>query len=82
MANGQYTPTQSKIMSLLEDLNPHTSDEVFQCLYDDMGAKSNISYHLTKLREILRPKGKSISCERVDGRTFYRLTRLMAPYNS
>ncbi len=69
----RFTPIQRAMLDVLADGHPHTREELHACLYDDMGAMSNIRAHLTNLRKKLRPAGRDVACERVNGIVRYRL---------
>lgn len=72
----EFTTTQQKMLSVLVDGCLHTQEELHACLYDDMGALSNIRAHLSNLRKKLRPTGRDVACERVNGVVRYRLLSL------
>lgn len=79
--NGQFTPTQQRIMNVLNDGLTHPKSELMACLDDEMSDKSNLSVHLTYLRRKLRKKGLEIVSSKHGGNTTYRLVRtLTSPY--
>lgn len=58
-----FTPTESRLLAVLADGQPHSRRELHACLPDDLGALSNIQPHLTVLRRRLRLRGEDIVCE-------------------
>lgn len=76
--NGEYTPTEQKIMDLLSDGQAHSRREIHACLPDDLGLLSNIKPHIGNLRKKL-PKDQAILCEIGRNRKiFYRLVSLLS----
>jgi DNA-binding CsgD family transcriptional regulator len=71
-----YTPTQRKILAVLSDGRPHSREELFACLPDDLGSVSNVRAHLSILRRKLR--GRLIVCELHGRAAFYRLAEASA----
>lgn len=78
----QLTPTHKRMLALLSDGSRHSSKELHGCLSDELGPVRNILHHISTLRDVLRPKGQDILCER-DGKdkdkTYYRHIRVIAP---
>ena len=72
------TRTQAKIMNLLADGLPHTREEVFACLVDELTALTTISTHIYNLRLKLRHRGHDIIARKVNGRWSYQQVRLIA----
>jgi len=72
--NNGFTPTEQRIMRVLGDMMEHTYEEIRQCLFDDMGERGNVYFHITQLRAKLRPKGQDILNRRDVG---YRWVRLL-----
>jgi hypothetical protein len=67
------------MLTILEDGNPHQSqdfDHLFSC-YTSSSVSEKLHANVWRLRRLLRPNGRDVSTERVDGRTFYRLVRLI-----
>lgn len=76
----KFTPTQRRMLTILADGKAHTRQELFACLSDDMADLSAIKWHLSKLREKLRPMGQDVICE-INMGIKYRHVRLLAsPY--
>jgi hypothetical protein len=75
-----YTRTQQRILATLSDGLPHTAEELRPCLYDDMGGKDGVAFHISKLRKIMKESnvGETIVCELSYRRTFYRHVRLIS----
>lgn len=83
MSEVHYTPTEKKILKVLEDGYPHTRKEIHACLWDEMGALSNIRVRICYLRKKLRPQGFDILCEITKTKAIcYRQVRLIgSAYN-
>lgn len=75
----ELPPTQRKMLKMLGDGMPHTIEELFTCLFDEMGKKRTVSVHLVALRKLLRPKGMDILVQFVNRKMHYRQVRLMRP---
>lgn len=72
----KFTPTQRRILALLSDNRPHTPEELHRLLPDELGVVTNVRAHLTELRKKLREDGEDVSCDRVNGVSYYRRVRL------
>ncbi len=55
-----FTPTERKILELMSDFRPHSKKKLHECLVDDMGAHSNVAFHLTNLNNKLAQLGEEI----------------------
>lgn len=75
-ANG-FTPTEERIFDLLSDGHPHSRDELFKCLTDDLADTSAIRPHLTRLRGKINPKGFDILYVPRHHKTFWQLVHLV-----
>jgi DNA-binding response OmpR family regulator len=74
-----FTPTEQKIIDLLNDGQRHLMAEMKLCLWD--GDETAVYTHVGNLRRKLRPKGLDIVCEQ-NPKTTYRLMRqLLSPYD-
>lgn len=71
-------PVQQCMLDILSDGQYHTARELHACLYDSLSPVRNIRYHLTLIRRALRPRGRGIICERLNGQTRYRLVSFAA----
>ena len=83
MATSQrYTPTETRILSLLSDGQGHTKQEIFdECIEDDLARLSAINPHIMNLRRKLQDQGQTIALERNNDVGRYRIVRLLAnPY--
>lgn len=77
----RFTPTESRLLSLLSDGLPHSKKELHACLYDSLGILNNIQAHISHLRSKIRPKGEDIVCEYAKRQIWYRHVRLLRnPY--
>lgn len=80
MANGNGT-VKSRMLTLLRDGRRHTAEELHACLRDELGPISNITPHLSALRQMLRPKGEDVLSHRIGDITYYWIADLMGnPY--
>jgi DNA-binding response OmpR family regulator len=57
-----FTPTEQKILNTLADGRPHSIDELMQCLWDELSARSAIFKHIHSIRRKLEPHGQYIRC--------------------
>jgi hypothetical protein len=71
-----YTPTQRRMLRLLQDGLPHARAELKACLVDDLGNWNNVQVHISRLRKRLRPKGQDILCVVANQKISYRQVRL------
>lgn len=70
-----FTATETRIMRVLADGQPHRKEEIHACLPDELGALNNVQMHISNIRKKLRPVGQGIHCDRVDTISWYRLVR-------
>ncbi len=73
-----FTKTETAILALLSDGEPHTRAELRACLSDDMAAESAVRLHVMRIRRKLKPVGEHIVCEWVQRRCEYRHVRLLS----
>ena len=73
-----FTPVQQRMLAVLADGLPHTREEIHACLWDERGAMSNIRFHISMIRKVLRPKGQDILIEYIKKKLHYRQVRLLA----
>ena len=78
-SNG-LTNVQKKILEALSDGRPHTPQDLFKCLSDEMGSPATVAVHITGIRKKLRPKGQDISCETINRQAYYRHVRLLSSH--
>ena len=71
-----FTPTEQRIMDLLDDGLPHRREELHRCLSDELAALSAIQPHLSRLRRRLNPKGIDILCILKDRTLHYQKIRV------
>jgi hypothetical protein len=77
----EFTPTQSKILAVLSDGNPHPFKELLDCLPDNMSEVTALREMLRKMRKVLRPRGEDIICQHVNHSHRYRHVRLLHSAN-
>lgn len=71
-------PTQRRLMLILRDGQPHTSDELLKCLRDDLATKPLLRTHISLLRNKLLPHGKGVLIQVKTHRLHYRLVNLIS----
>ena len=78
----QYTPTEQRILKVLEDGYPHLKSELVLLLNDDMATEGTIHVHICNLRRKMEPVGESIQCLLTNGQSKFRRVRLIpSPYD-
>lgn len=75
--NGRFTPTQTRLLSILADGMPHTPEELLTCLDDPLSELINLQLHISLLRKKLRPAGQDIILEYIRRDRQYRQVRLL-----
>jgi hypothetical protein len=76
----QFTPTEKRILAVLEDGMGHTKSELLACLNEDMPSKSLLSVALVGLRKKLKTISQDVVCVRGFANTLlYRQVRLLRP---
>lgn len=73
----EFTPTQRCMYEVLADGLPHTREELRRCLPDDLGARSNLWYHISRMRDVLEPHGLDVLCVIGNRPISYRLVKLV-----
>lgn len=56
----RFTPTQQRILDVLEDGTDHTTQELQACLDDELAGGTALSFHLAGIRKLLRQRGEDI----------------------
>jgi hypothetical protein len=56
----KFTPTQQRILAVLEDGLAHPLKELQACLDDELANSNTFSVHLNSIRKVLRPRGEDI----------------------
>lgn len=72
-------PVARRMLDLMADGMPHSTEELRACLRDELGDVNNIHWHLGILRGSLKSNGETIQFERINGRSYYRRVRFVAP---
>ena len=73
-----YTPTQQKILDVLNDGKAHSRQELIDCLDDAVADRKNLNVHLSNLRARMRPIRRDVICELKNRRIFYRHVMLIS----
>lgn len=72
-----FTPTQQRILKVLQDGHPHPKRELNDCIDDELaaenrnGCKKAITFHLSGIRKVLRPKGYDLVTTLGRGQIWY-----------
>ena len=72
--NGEvkFSTTQRKLMAILQDGKPHTTQELRTCIHDDLADGGALRTALTYLRRRLRPS-RDITTIQLRKNTYYAL---------
>lgn len=71
------TPTQKRLMEVLGDEKPHTREELFGQIDDELSDESNLRTHISFLRDKLRQQGKTVHSINSEGKRYYQLGRFI-----
>lgn len=71
------TPTETKLLELLSDGQPHYHKELVKCLWDEMGGRNNVRQRIFHLRKKL-PAGQAILCVYHRKQFAYRLVSIIS----
>lgn len=55
-----FTPTQQRMIDILQDGRPHTKTELFECLPDQCSSHKAVNLHLLKINKKLATRGQRI----------------------
>ena len=77
IVDGIFPPTQQRMYDVLSDGFPHSVDELWECLNDELAPRKNISPHVTGLRSALRPMGYGVHCDESSRPPTYALVRFL-----
>ena len=72
----EFSPTQRKILAVLSDGMPHKMVELTACM-DELTNPRTLHYHLSLIREKLRPRGEDVICQFIYRQRQYRHVRLL-----
>lgn len=76
----QFTQTQLKLLSVLNDGMPHTRDELMLAHGDPEVSWHNMLTHIVLLRKKLKTIGRDVVCvHRGTGQYFYQQVVLLVP---
>lgn len=79
--NNGYTPTERRMLDILDDGLPHRREELHACLGDELAPLSAIQNHISRLRAKLKPKGHDVLCVSRDNTRYYQRVVLYASAN-
>ena len=77
-ADGDFTPTQKRILTVLADGYRHSREELRRCI-DEYSELTTLRMHLSYLRTKLHRRGEDIICELYQRGIHYRHVRLLVP---
>jgi hypothetical protein len=80
LANGgkvRFTPSERKILRLLQDGEAHLRDDILACIGDSQTDRSAVAKHMCLLRAKLIILGQDISCVLHKGKIAYRQFKLL-----
>ena len=80
MDPADFTPTQRRILDVLQDGGMHRPEDLIACLCDgEMGSVSTVRFYMAVIRRKIRPRGQDIVCRRMPegGGNGYQLVRLL-----
>lgn len=60
LMEAKFTPTQQRILAVLEDGYAHPLKELQACLDDELAGNGTFAVHLHSIRKILRQRGEDI----------------------
>lgn len=75
----EFTPTQLRLLAVLNDGLPHSRRELCNCVPNDMTSWATIKVHLSNIRKKIRPRGEDVLCVVRCRRIHYQLVRLLPP---
>lgn len=70
-----FTATERRILNLLADGMPHRTNELLDCLNDELGTMNTVRVHVCAIRKKLRILGHDLVCEVNHRSTYYRQVR-------
>ncbi len=75
------TPTQARLLQVLNDGATHRREELVACLDDELSDLINFYMHIHKLRAKLRVIGQVVTCTKPGDTWLYQLGRNVASSN-
>lgn len=73
------TPTQLRIMLVLQDGHPHIASELMGCLNDDLADRDVLHSHLYQLRKKLKTINLTVLYQYINRRAHHRLVQIISP---
>jgi hypothetical protein len=81
MALPKFTPTQQKIMDILQDGEPHKRSRLMECIPDELSSDTQLRHHMKLIRDRLRPYGQTVLCQFMNRGLYYRWVRILGNPN-
>ena len=75
--SSSFTKTETAILQLLSDGQPHTRREIHGCLPDELAALKAINPHITRIRQKLLTIGHDLLCVLRQRTICYQHVRLL-----
>lgn len=69
------SPTEQRLLELLNDGLPHDRTELYKALYDDLGDMTVLRVHISNLNAKLRRVGREVVCRSYGKYTRYQQFR-------
>lgn len=76
MPDRGFKGVQGRIFAVLADGLLHRPEEMRDCLNDELSPISNIFFHITNMRKVLRKHGEDIICQFEGKQSYYRLVQV------
>ncbi len=74
-----FTPTERRLLVVLEDGKAHPASQLMRELNDDLTEKTTLVMHISNMRAKLRARGEDVgSFLDIDRKLFYQLRRRIA----
>lgn len=77
MTDVSFTPTEERILEVLGDGVRHKRKELHRCLSDELTNVKTIQFHLSKIRQKIRPMGRDIVCIFNNQTIWYQMVQVL-----
>lgn len=75
----KFTPTELRILRLLNDGRPHLRDDIHKECFDSLTDIGVVSNNISRIRKQVRRVGQDVVCTLVGGRVNYQHVILLPP---
>ena len=76
----EFTPTELRMLEILNDGLCHTKEELSECLDDNLSSANTVWSHTFNLRRKLKMKGLGILFEKYKCKHYYRQVRFIGKW--